>query len=54
MIQEQIFQLKITALQLAQGDLQQAQANYAWITQEVTEAEAAKAASKAEALALVK
>lgn len=54
MLQEQIFQLKLNCLQLSAGQLEPAQTLYAWVIQEVTEAEAAKAAAKVEALTVVK
>lgn len=34
MVQEQIFQLKITAAQLAAGDLDKAKLIYAWLAEE--------------------
>lgn len=50
---EQIFQLKITALQLAQGDLTAAQANYTWLTEEQVAIEQKLAEQKLMSLAMV-
>lgn len=41
MIAEQIFQLKINTLSLAQGDLAKAKELYEWVTEEVVAAEEA-------------
>ena len=50
MIQEQIFQLKLNALQLTEGKLEEAKLLYEWLIEEVTDK---KQAAKEKALTLV-